>query len=134
MNSRSADGGNADIREASDQSRELGISGRPFAGRSMQAPPDGEAMRCLYDEGRTEREMAGLLGVSRRRVADALLGAGIERRRSGLPRPMSRDELFSLAVTNGLSQSRLARMFGVADATMGIWLGECGLVLQPHLT
>src|SRR6266851_5551755 len=40
---------------------------------------------------------------------------------------MSRDVLHSLAVDKGLSQGQLARKFGVADATVGIWLAECGL-------
>jgi len=84
-------------------------------------------VRRLYEEGKTEREIARLLEVSRWHVGEPMQGAGIERRLSGLPRPVSRDALRRLAVDQGLSQSQLARMFGVANATVRIWLAECGL-------
>src|SRR5437764_9685426 len=93
------------------------IGARVFSGWNRQAPPEREAMRRLHEEGKTEREIARLLGVSRRHVAEAMVGAGVQRRRSGLPRPVPGEVLHSLVVGEGLSQGQLAHMFGVAAGT-----------------
>lgn len=97
-----------------------------FGGWRRQPDPDVAAVTGLYTGGRTEREIARLLGVSRERVADTLADAGVARRRPGLSCPLESDELRAL-VDGGTSQAELARRLGVASATVGRWLAECGI-------
>lgn len=97
-----------------------------FGGWRSQPDPDVATVTGLYTGGRTEREIARLLGVSRQRVAETLADAGVARRRPGLDCPLEPDELRRL-VEDGATQAELARRFGVASATAGRWLAECGI-------
>lgn len=92
-----------------------------------QPAAEPAAAAALYAEGRTEREIAVELGVSRQRIADALAAAGVARREPGRPCPVDRDELHRLVVEEGLNQTQLARRFHAASGTVSRWLAECGL-------
>ncbi len=99
-----------------------------FSGWSKQADPDPDRVRELYlVDGRTEREIARLLGVRRQHVGAALAAGGVPQRQPGRVCPVSVETLRCLYVEQGRSQARLAERFGVAAATMGRWLAECGL-------
>jgi transposase len=104
-----------------------GISAQALSGWTRKTAPEPEAVQRLYAMGKTEREIAKLLAVSRWQVAEAIRGSGIDRRLSGLPRRVPPDVLRKLVIDERRSQHQLAQMFGVAVGTMGIWLAECGL-------
>lgn len=53
---------------------------RSFTGWTKQPAAEPSAAAALYAQGRTEREIAVELGVSRQRVADTLAAAGVARR------------------------------------------------------
>ncbi|MGH9185030.1 MAG: hypothetical protein ACRD0U_04305 [Acidimicrobiales bacterium] len=106
------------------------LTARPyrFGGWTKQAPPDRAVVRRLYvDEARTERDIAGLLGVSRHRVAEALAAAGVERRTPARPCPVSTERLRVLHLDEGMTTAELAVEFGVAVNTVSRWLAEAGL-------
>lgn len=100
---------------------------RPFGGWRKQPDPDRAAVAALYAEGRSERDIARVIGVSRQRVAEALTAAGVERRQSGRQCPVDADELRRLVVDEGLNQGQLAERLGAASGTVGRWLAECGI-------
>ncbi len=86
-------------------------------------------MRRLYvNENRTEREMATILGISRTRVAEAMVQAGIPRRSTRKPCPVTRAALTKLFSAPEATTASIARHFAVADATAARWLAEAGLV------
>lgn len=97
-----------------------------FTGWAKQAPADPADVAQLYERGRTERQIARELGVSRQRVSEAMASAGIDRREASLPCPLSREELSNL-VAGGMNQAQLADRFGVARGTASRWLAECGI-------
>ena len=65
--------------------------------------------------------------MSRQHVGAALAAEGVQRRQAGRACPASPETLRCLYVEQGLTQAQLAKRFGVAAATMGRWLAECGL-------
>ncbi len=102
---------------------------RPVVTWSRGADLDEETLRRLYvDEGRTEREIAQLLRVSRPRVAEAMTRAGIARRSSQRACPLSAAGLGRALATPGTTVASLARRFGVSDATVARWLADAGLL------
>lgn len=100
---------------------------RPFEGWRKQPDPDLIMVAALYTQGRSEREIARVVGVSRQRVAEALATAGVERRQPGRPCPVDAHELRRLVVEEDLNQAQLAERFGAAPGTVGRWLAECGI-------
>lgn len=100
---------------------------RSFTGWTKQPVAEPAVVAALYAEGRTEREIAVELGVSRQRIADALAAAGVVRREPGRRCPVDAIELHRLVVDEGLNQAQLARRFGAASGTVSRWLAECGL-------
>lgn len=99
----------------------------PVYGWGNQADPDPRVVAALYAEGRTERDIAQVLRVGRHRVAAALAAAGVPRRSSGRPLPLTASELRALVLDDGLSQYALAQRFGIAVDTAGRWLADAGL-------
>jgi len=92
------------------------------------AAPDMKTLRLLYvDEGRTEAEVAQLLGISRSRVAEAMEQAGIERRTTQRICPVSAEDLGSAFGAPSSTIASLARRFRVSDATAARWLADAGL-------
>jgi transposase-like protein len=67
------------------------------------------------------------LRVSRQHVGAALAAEGVQRRQAGRACPATPETLRCLYVEQELTQAQLAKRFGVAAATMGRWLAECGL-------
>lgn len=100
---------------------------RSFTGWTKQPAAEPAVAAALYAEGRTEREIAVELGVSRQRVADALAAASVARREPGRACPVDGVELRRLVANEGLSQAQLARRFDAASGTVSRWLAECGL-------
>ena len=93
------------------------------------AAPDMKTLRLLYvDEGRTEAEVAQLLGISRSRVAEAMEQAGIERRTTQRACPVSAEDLRSAFGAPSSTIASLARRFRVSDATTARWLADAGLL------
>ena len=93
------------------------------------AAPDMKTLRSLYvDEGRTERETAQLLGISRSHVAETMEQAGIERRPPRRACPVARADLSSAFAAPGATIASLARRFNVSDATAARWLADEGLL------
>ena len=93
------------------------------------AAPDMKTLRLLYvDEGRTEAEVAQLLGISRSRVAEAMEQAGIERRTTQRICPVSAEDLRSVFGAPSSTIASLARRFRVSDATTARWLADAGLL------
>ena len=93
------------------------------------AAPDMKTLRLLYvDEGRTEAEVAKLLGTSRSRVAEAMEQAGIERRTTQRICPVSAEDLRSAFGAPSSTIASLARRFRVSDATTARWLADAGLL------
>ena len=99
---------------------------RSFTGWTKQRAAEPAAVAALYAEGRTEREIALELGVSRQRIAEALAAAGVTRRQPARPCPVDRDELRRLA-DEGVNQAQLASRFSAASGTVSRWLAEAGL-------
>jgi len=88
-----------------------------------------KTLRRLYvDEGRTEAEVAQLLGTSRSRVAEAMEQAGIERRTTQRTCPVSAEDLRSAFGAPSSTIASLARRFRVSDATTTRWLADAGLL------
>ena len=100
---------------------------RSFTGWTKQPVAEPAVVAALYAEGRTEREIAVELGVSRQRIADALAAAGVVRREPGRRCPVDSVELHRLVIDEGLNQAQLAHRFGAASGTVSRWLAECGL-------
>ncbi len=105
------------------------VGGRPVPPWWRGPDPDPELVRRLVvQEGRSEREVAVLLGVSRARLGAVLTGLGIMRGdRARQACPVDADELRRL-VERGESASGLARRYGVSWDTAGRWLAEAGLL------
>ena len=100
---------------------------RAFTGWTKQSAAEPAVVAALYAEGRTEREIAAELGLSRQRIADAIAAAGVTRREPGRACPVDGVELRRLVVDEGLNQAQLARRFDAASGTVSRWLAECGL-------
>lgn len=101
--------------------------GTQFPGWSKQIDPDPASVAALYRDGRTEREIACILGVSRRRVANALSVAGAERRPAARACPVDDAELHRLYHDEQLTQAQLAERLDAAPGTVARWLAECGI-------
>lgn len=101
--------------------------GTQFRGWSRQTDPDSDSVAALYRDGATEREIARILAVSRRRVADALAAAGIERRPAARTCPVDDAELRRLYQDEHFTQAQLAERLKAAPGTVGRWLAECGI-------
>lgn len=101
-----------------------GVTRRPAEGRRRRAEPT--LVRALYEAGATERSIAVQLRVPQAAVADALAASGVERRRSGRPRPLTGEQLRQL-VESGATQSSLAVALNVSHATVSLWLAEIGI-------
>ncbi len=91
-----------------------------------QRDPDPADVAALYSAGRTERDIARELGVSRERVARSLAAAGLDRRSTQRPCPVDEDEL-RRRIKEGASQAELARLFGASAGTVNRWLAEAGI-------
>ncbi len=105
--------------------------GRPLAvpHRYRSPDPDPRVLRRLYlREGRTEREIAQVLSISREQVAESMARAGIERRTTRRICPVDAVQLAELYCAPGATVSGLARRFGVAHATAERWLADAGLL------
>lgn len=105
--------------------------GHPLAvaHRYRSPDPDPRVLRRLYvREGRTEREIAQVLSISRERIAEAMVRAGIERRTTRRICPVDSVQLAELSRAPGATISSLARRFGVAHATAERWLADAGLL------
>jgi transposase len=101
----------------------------PVPHRYRSPDPDPRVLRRLYvTEGRTEREIAQVLSVSRERVAEAMARAGIERRTTRRICPVDAVQLAELYCAPGATISSLARRFDVAHATAERWLADAGLL------
>lgn len=101
--------------------------GTQFPGWSKQIDPDPASVAALYRDGCTEREIARILGVSRRRVANALSVAGVERRPAARACPVDDAELRRLYHDEQLTQAQLAERLDAAPGTVARWLAECGI-------
>lgn len=91
-----------------------------------QRDPDPSKVAALYSAGRTERDIARELGVSRERVARSLAAAGLERRSTQRPCPVGEEELRRL-VEEGATQAELAGRFRASAGTVCRWLAEAGI-------
>jgi|HubBroStandDraft_6_1064221.scaffolds.fasta_scaffold218871_3 DNA-binding transcriptional regulator LsrR (DeoR family) len=101
----------------------------PVPHRYRTSDPDLRVLRRLYlREGRTEREIAQILSMSRVRVAEAMARAGIERRTTRRICPVDAVQLAEFFRSPGATISSLARRFGVAHATAERWLADAGLL------
>jgi transposase len=101
----------------------------PVPHRYRSPEPDPRALRRLYvSEGRTEREIAQVLSISREQVAEAMARAGIERRTTRRICPVDPVQLTELYRAPGATVSQLARRFDVAHATAERWLADAGLL------
>ena len=87
-----------------------------------------------YDGNGAEREIAQILSISRARVAQALVGAGIERRTTRRACPVDAATLARLYAEPGANGANLPRRFGVAPATAARWLADAALLpLDPSV-
>ena len=101
----------------------------PVPHRYRSSDPDLRVLRRLYlREGRTEREIAQILSISRERVADAMARAGIDRRTTRRICPVDAVQLAELYRAPGATVSHVAHRFGVAHATAERWLADAGLL------
>jgi hypothetical protein len=104
----------------------MGATPRPWW---SDPDPDPAVLHRLYvDDGRTEREIARLLGISQQHVAASLAEAGIERRTLRRPCPVDAETLADLHSAPDATVASLSRRFDAAPATVRRWLADAGLV------
>src|SRR5487761_320742 len=104
----------------------MGATPRPWW---SDPDPDPAVLHRLYvDDGRTEREIARLLGISQQHVAASLAEAGIERRTVRRPCPVDPQTLADLYSAPDATVASLSRRFAAAAATVRRWLADAGLV------